>query len=589
MWLYENRLFMITLSSIRQFGPLKQYLLIIFALVFFWQQTLLIRQIGLLAPEYPNRPVGVDGSSIYFRFLELQQGITPEYPDGNFPLFLYFLTAIRFVFNPPAEQVFLPYLMQTFMMLVAGAFTYKIGSWLFSRNVGWLSCFGLLFYGRISNYTLAYANAIPILFFFTGSIFFTMAYQRTNQFRYLSLGSIFLALSVFGRGTLLTQIVVFAVWFFLLKMPFKKIFLSLATVTGWIAGILLIQISYNYIIYNQVQFIIRNTGSLNFFIGNNPQSQGQYYLPSRLIEPIIQGQSTYAREAFKYILNQPFDWLLLVVKKAGIFFIFPWWRVGYWANPSPVWVAFYLAAAAICLVYAVRLFTRYRSILHLTIVGYAFPIALFFVEERFRIPLMPMLFIFVAAILNQIWLDASRRFNWSQAVKFTMLGVGALVIFVAYLIYPQRRVGQAIGEVNSPGMFGGMSIGQSFVSPCNNLHQIDVKIRTTRPEISQQLAFTLKEGGPGGQEIYSEVLDTRHVRRANYTRFTFPAIPDSAGKAYTFLFDTSAMQAPDNGLIVIFEPDIPVNTVESGTALFNGQPMPADLTFFARCRSIFDW
>ena len=580
---------MTTFSKVRQFGQLKNYIPFILFLIFFWQQGLLIRQIGLLAPEYPHRPVGVDGSSIYFRFLELQQGLMPEYPDGNFPLFLYFLTAVRVIFRQPAEQVFLPYLGQTFMVLLAGAFTYKIGSWLFSRNVGLLSCFALLFYGRVANYTLAYANAIPILFFFTGSIFFILAYQRTHLFRYLSFGSIFLAMSVFGRGTVLAQIGVFALWFFLLRIPLKRVFLNIAMITGIVAVILSVQISYNYIIYNQLQFIIRNTGTLNFFIGNNPESQGQFYVPGNLTALIIEGQTTYTREVLNFIVEQPVVWGQLFVKKLVIFFIFPWWRVGYWSNPSPTWAVFYLVAAGVCLFYAVKLFTRYRSVLHLTIMGYALPIALFFVEERFRIPLVPMLFVFLGAVLNQIWLDVSRWLNLSKAAQLALLWGGMLSAVVLYAICPQRSVGQVIGEVNSPGIFGGMTIGQSFVSPCNNLYRIDVKIRTKQPEVSQQVIFHLQESGIDGPEIYTQPLDTYNVRRANYTSFTFPEIPDSANKAYTFYFDTAQMPSDLLGLVVLLEPDIPVDSVASGSALFNGQPMPADLTFFAYCRSVFNW
>jgi len=576
-------------NQTRQFNRFKNYIPFILFLISFLQQGLLIRQIGLLAPEYPHRPVGVDGSSIYFRFLELQQGLTPEYPDGNFPLFLYFLTAVRAIFRQPAEQVFLPYLGQTFMVLLAGAFTYKIGSWLFSRNVGLLSCFALLFYGRVANYTLAYANAIPILFFFTGSIFFILAYQRTHLFRYLSFGSIFLAMSVFGRGTVLAQIGVFALWFFLLRIPLKRVFLNIAMITGIVAVILSVQISYNYIIYNQLQFIIRNTGTLNFFIGNNPESQGQFYVPGNLTALIIEGQTTYTREVLNFIVEQPVVWGQLFVKKPVIFFIFPWWRVGYWSNPSPTWAVFYLVAAGVCLFYAVKLFTRYRSVLHLTIMGYALPIALFFVEERFRIPLVPMLFVFLGAVLNQIWLDVSRWLNLSKAAQLALLWGGMLSAVVLYAICPQRSVGQAIGEINSPGIFGGMTIGQSFVSPCNNLYRIDVKIRTKQPEVSQQVIFHLQESGIDGPEIYTQPLDTYNVRRANYTSFTFPEIPDSANKAYTFYFDTAQIPSDLLGLVVLLEPDIPVDSVASGSALFNGQPMPADLTFFAYCRSVFNW
>ena len=98
----------------------------------------------------------------------------------------------------------------------------------------------------------------------------------------------------------------------------------------------------------------------------------------------------------------------------------------------------------------------------------------------------------------------------------------------------------------------------------------------------------LREGDYNGPELYAETLDTYNIRRANYTGFIFPDIVDSAGKQYTFFFDTAEMQAEENGLVALVEPEIPIDTVKSGSALFNGQEVPGDLTFFAYCRTFFN-
>ncbi len=555
--------------------------------VSFWQRSVLLRQIALYAPQYPDRPVGVDGYPFYLRFLLLQEGNLPSNPDGNFPLFIYFLNTLQAIFNYPVEQVVIPYLVQNLLGLVAAAFTYKIGTWLFSRNVGLLSCFAVLFYGRIINYTLAYANAIPILFFFTGSIFFVLAYQRTNRLKYLWIGSLFLGLSALGRSTTLTQIGIFTLWFFLLKSSVKKIVVNLAVMLCLVFAIIALPIFNNYRIYHQIVFINRN-GALNLLIGNNPESQGQYYFPIDFTNAIKLEQRSYEQAIVDYIIEHPTDWGLLLMKKLVIFFTFPWWRVGYLSDPSPMWVVFWLTAAVICLFYAVKLFTPYRSILHLTILGYAVPIIVFFVEERFRIPILPMMFIFVFAVAVEIGEFISNRLRLTNTARLTLLFSGLLGVIVIYAIYPQQKVGQGIGEIHTPPIYGGMTIGQSFRSPCSNLYRIDVKIRTNNSKISQLTTFHLKEGNVDGSELYSKTLDTYNIRRANYTSFIFPDIPDSAGKTYTFFFDTASMQSRENGLVSLVEPDIPVDTVKSGSVLFNGQKMPGDLTFFAYCRGLFN-
>ncbi len=570
------------LNTIKNIAPLG------FILISFLRQGALLRQISLFASEYTHRPVGPDGFSIYLRFLELQSGTVPAEPDGNFPLFLYFLNFLHTVFQRSVEEVFVPYLAQIFLVLLTGAFTYKIGTRLFSKNVGILSCFAVLFYGRILNYALAYANAIPMLFFFTGAVYFFVAYQSIKLTRYLWAGSLFLALSAFGRGTTLTQIGVFVLWFFLLKMPVKKVIANFAVMLCIVGAIIALPILHNYRTYNQFVFINTN-GAMNLFIGNNPESQGQFYVPPALYQSVLQGGTTYQEEILAYITQQPADWIALTAKKLAVFFIFPWWRVGYLSDPSPMWLVFWLAAMGISLLYAVKLFTPFRSILYLTIVGYAAPIIVFFVEERFRIPILPMLFIFVFAVAAEIGASVVNRLGLTNSARATLLFCGLWGAMGIYAVYPQQKMGQPIGEIHTPPIYAGLTIGQSFRSTCANLYRIDVKIRTNNPEISQQTTFHLKEGGFDGPELYAETLDTYNVRRANYTSFIFPNIPYSAGKRYTFFFDTAAIQSEENGLIVLVEPDVPVDTVPSGSALFNGQPMPGDLTFFAHCRSFLNW
>jgi len=199
-----------------------------------------------------------------------------------------------------------------------------------------------------------------------------------------------------------------------------------------------------------------------------------------------------------------------------------------------------------------------------------------------------MLLIAVAAVLVQSWRDITGRLKLAPSTRYALLWGGGLAALAIYVFYPRYHVGQAIGEINSPGIFGGITVGQSFVSPCNHLYQIDVKIRTNNPAISQKVTFHLREGNFDGPELYSTELDTKDVRRANYTGFAFPEISNSAGQPYTFFFDTAAMPSEANGLVVLIEPEIPVDTVKNGSALLNGQKMPGDLTFFAYCQGFFD-
>ena len=558
-----------------------------FILILFIHQGYLLRQIALFAPKYTDRPVGPDGSTYYFQFLGLQDGSWPVAPFEYFPLYPYFLDFLHKIFNYPIEYVFVPYLVQNFLVFLTCAFTYKIGKWLFSENIGVLSCFGVIFYDRLLDYTFAYASEIPSLFLLTGALYFMLLYAKKNSWIYLGLTSLFLGGSALGRATSLTLVGAFIVWRYLLKIPFKKIITDSVIMVCIILVLLLPAIWHNYQTSSSFSFIT-TTGPINLFIGNNSQSQGQYYFPSELASLITPDQSTYIylRDVVDYIIQQPVPWSLLQIRKLQIFLTFPWWRVGYlFTEPSLGWNIFWLSTSVIYALVYFATFTRDRAILHFALLFYVLATVVFFVEERFRLPLLPIMFIFTSVSLiksGQYIVCKLKRFNVLKLV----LG---LAVAIMIILRSPHKIGQAIGEINTPTIYGGMTIGQSFRPNCSGLYRIDVKMRTNNPEIIQPLSFHLREGTIDGPELYSKNFTTQHIRRANYTSFVFPEIPDSINKQYVFFFDTAMLQSPENGLIVLIEPDTPIDTVEDGTVLLNGQHLPGDLTFFAYCLPFLDW
>ena len=90
--------------------------------------------------------------------------------------------------------------------------------------------------------------------------------------------------------------------------------------------------------------------------------------------------------------------------------------------------------------YFIKLFTPLRAILHLTLVGYALFTITFFVEERFRIPILPVMFILFAAILIQLWHDVTTKLRLSQPARLAVLSAGLLGIFVIYVIKTIREM-----------------------------------------------------------------------------------------------------------------------------------------------------
>lgn len=94
--------------------------------------------------------------------------------------------------------------------------------------------------------------------------------------------------------------------------------------------------------------------------------------------------------------------------------------------------------------------------------------------------------------------------------------------------------------------YGGVIVGQNFQMECPYLNQIGVKLVAAGSGGS--ITFHLQENNLEGPEIYSQVLHTAQLVSAHYHYITFPEVSDSAGKQYTFYFDTAGLKTAKEGL-----------------------------------------
>lgn len=166
-------------------------------------------------------------------------------------------------------------------------------------------------------------------------------------------------------------------------------------------------------------------------------------------------------------------------------------------------------------------------------------------------------------------------------VPFLMLVVPFLVIFliVPPYILSVGAVGTKITayDMASEPLHGNITVGQSFVSPRDDLEGIGIRFTynmTPTVSYSRGLILHLKTD-ISSPDIATVIISPRQLSDEEYTRFTFPAIANSKNKRYYFVVE-APNSPPDKTVSVLYESS---DDYSAGTAYMNGSPIHGDLAF----------
>jgi len=130
-------------------------------------------------------------------------------------------------------------------------------------------------------------------------------------------------------------------------------------------------------------------------------------------------------------------------------------------------------------------------------------------------------------------------------------------------------------------IWGERIISQSFVAPRNGLNQIDVFFQTYQRQNTHEVTFRLLEITKGldnplhGLERFSAAFNAATVSDQSWRTFTFPFLPDSAGKTYLISFQSPT--STDGNAITVG--GIERDSYLLGTAYLGVIPIPADIAF----------
>jgi 4-amino-4-deoxy-L-arabinose transferase-like glycosyltransferase len=400
--------------------------------------------------------------------LDIVAGGTPG-TDAFFrgPLYPYFLSVLyRLSGSSIAFAVFVHHVIGA---LTAGL-VYLTARELFSRSVAMVAGLTVALY-----WVLVYMEGdllIETLFIFLNSLclwLLTVGIKR-QKLPILAAGGFALGLATIARPSVLVffPAVPLAIWLTARKRPAQ---------TGWIKQSLVVAVACalpimpvmirNYMVARAV-VPIGASGGVNFYIGNNPASDGSTAIvPGARADfwggfddaiamaekdvgkklKLAEVSDYYFKRGFDFIQQHPNDAAALMVKKFRMF-----WGAGERANEKYIYFFWHLAkmkylplpgfwlVAPLAILGGVLLWRRRADLamFYLFVGLYSVGVIVFFVNARFRLPIVPVLCLFSAYAAVYLW-RAFREKQFGMVKALLVVAAAAALVNSDYLYRKQMR------------------------------------------------------------------------------------------------------------------------------------------------------
>ena len=332
----------------------------------------------------------------------------------------------------------LPALVQILLTIWNPVLLYLLARELFPRTIAAtaalaLLAYGMVFYFDVSLLIVSILLPLDLLFLY---LLVRAARSGENGPAWPAAGLV-LGLSAIARPNILLFAVTVPVWMALLPRPAGSSFRG--RIVPFVIGMLLpITPVFLHNLAAGEPVLIAWQGGTNFYIGNNPESDGMtaiapgtdgtwwggyndliHIAESAEGRPLkrMEVSRYWFGQAVRFITGDPGAAMRLYAKKIyvllgdfevsnnqGIYFLRQYSRTLRWGTLFSFGLLFPLAVAGMM----TARWTRYRMILALFLITYSASIVLFFVTARYRMPLIPLLILF-AAVALQRFVETIRR------------------------------------------------------------------------------------------------------------------------------------------------------------------------------------
>jgi tetratricopeptide (TPR) repeat protein len=409
------------------------------------------------------------------------------------PLYPYFLAAVYKLFG---HNYFAARLIQFIIGSLSCVLVYLLGRKVFNRRVAIIAGVMASLYGVLIYYEGELL--LPVLEVFLNLLFiFTCIKARERaSYKLWFLSGLLLGLSALVRPNILLVGAAIFIWIILepasqCKIQFprslsKKTILNLGYLVLGVILLILPVTLRNYIKGHDFVFI-SSQGGMNFYIGNNPKSDGataifpggsatwwgSYGDAVRLAEK-NEGRSLkpseisdfWYKEGLHFALNQPFQFLKLMLKKFALF-----WNGNelsnnrdfyFFARNAPIlklliwkFIIYFpfglitpLGLAGIILFHlksSLKVLKErdFVNLLEIFLFVYMLSVILFFVTARYRVPVLPVIIIFAAFALERFYFILRHRRFLDFGKYLLILVIILILVNIRIPEYSTANPGQA--------------------------------------------------------------------------------------------------------------------------------------------------
>ncbi len=380
--------------------------------------------------------------------------------EGNFsqevffraPLYPYFLAL---VFGIAGEGYFWPRVVQAVIGSTTCVLVFHL-AWRMEQRFLVALFAGLIsaFYPLLLYFNTEFLIPVLILPLDLALLISVVAMPRQCSLLRWALPGFLLGLSALARPTVLILVPAILLWMlFTREWRSLRAYSSRASVLLIALGLTIAPATVHNLIVGQDFVLISSQAGVNFWIGNNPEADGKsalapgsqvrageyvdnVWLSSVMIARGRTNEELKASQVSRYWFRQGLNyWVNEPASAAGLFLKKCYFMINGTEIPSNRSIYFYaghsklwsflvsrgplkfpfglllpLAAAGMVLVDR-----RRYSLLYLTIAFYALGVVLFFVNARFRLPLIPLLIIFAAGGLSA-FISLAKRGKWKSLI-----------------------------------------------------------------------------------------------------------------------------------------------------------------------------
>lgn len=347
------------------------------------------------------------------------------------PLYPYFLGSIYRVFG---HDYYTPRLIQTILGSLSCVLIFFIAKLVFNRTTAIIAALIACFYG-VFVYFDGELLITSLVVFLDLLLILTLlkTSEKWRSFSWVFSGIVF-GLSAIARPAILVFLVGVFIWMAIQKKG--KILVQGYLLLCFGIGVIVLPVTLRNYLVGKDFVLISSQGGINFWIGNNPRSDGKTaHAPSMDKPPMgVKDNIWYSsvkvaerttgremkasevsdfwfKEGFQFLKNEPLNFIALQLKKLYFFWngfelesnknIYLYRRFSFlFRTFAWVWgIAFpfgLVCAFGVVGMYLCRKKWRRLVLLYLFISIYMIAVVAFFVTARFRTPIVPLLIIFMA-------------------------------------------------------------------------------------------------------------------------------------------------------------------------------------------------